>query len=127
MVSVAASFLWSLFMIAMMIIYTEFILKQNFFSPDINNIPLILSALIFGIAWGLFLGVMIKKESLQTAAIISSLLIMSGLSGLFSDGIRILIQRSFPLIFKFNPVSMTVSYTHLIHYQYSHLSFSINT
>ncbi len=106
MISVAASFLWSSFMISMMIIYTEFILKQNFFSPDINNIPLILSASIFGIAWGLFLGAIIRKESLQTAAIISSLLIMSGISGLFSDGIRILIQRSFPLIFKFNPVSM---------------------
>lgn len=106
MISVAASFLWSLFMIIVIIIYTTFILKQDFFSLDINNIPLILSAIFFGIAWGLFLGTVIKKESLQMTAIISSLLIMSGISGLFSDGIRIIIQRSFPLIPKFNPVSM---------------------
>ncbi len=106
MIGVAASFLWSLFMVAIMVIYAEFILKQHFFSPDISNIPLILSALLFGISWGLFLGILIKKESLQTAAIIGSLLIMSGISGLFSDGIRIIIQRVFPPLIKFNPVSI---------------------
>ncbi|NMA12904.1 MAG: ABC transporter permease [Chloroflexi bacterium] len=106
MISVAASFLWSLFLIAIIMIYTEVILKQNFFSMDFNNIPLVLSALIFGIAWGLFLGTLIEKESLQTAAIISSLLILSGLSGLFSNDIPLLIQRSFPLIIKLNPVSL---------------------
>ena len=105
MIGVAASFLWSLFMVAIMVIYAEFILKQHFFSPDISNIPLILSALLFGISWGLFLGILIKKESLQTAAIIGSLLIMSGISGLFSD-IRIIIQRVFPPLIKFNPVSI---------------------
>lgn len=106
MISVAASFLWSLFLIVIMIIYTVFVLKQNFFSPDINNIPLVLSALIFGIAWGLFLGTVVEKESLQTTAIISSLLIMSGVNGLFSNDIRLLIQRFFPLLIKLNPVSM---------------------
>jgi hypothetical protein len=86
-------------------VYVEFILKQHFFSPDVNNIPLILSALVFGISWGLFLGTVIKKESLQTTAIIGSLLIMSGISGMFSNDIRILIQRSFPSLIQFNPVS----------------------
>ena len=106
MISVAASLLWSLFLIVIIIIYTELILKQNFFSMDINNIPLVLSALTFGIAWGLFLGTIIEKESLQTTAIISSLLILSGLSGLFSDGIALLIQRHYPIILKLNPVSL---------------------
>lgn len=106
MISVAASLLWSIFLIVMIVIYTKFILKQDFFSPDINNIPLVLSALLFGIAWGLFLGTVIEKESLQTAAIISSLLIFSGLSGLFSNDIPLVIQRHFPLILKLNPVSL---------------------
>ncbi|NLL91169.1 MAG: ABC transporter permease [Ruminococcaceae bacterium] len=106
MLGVATSFLWSLFMVAITIAYSEFILKQHFFSPDANNIPLIMSAIIFGISWGLFLGTVIKKESSQTAAIISSLLIMSGISGMFSDGIRTLIQRTFPPILKINPVSL---------------------
>lgn len=106
MISVVSSFLWTLFMIAMMIVYTEFILKQHFFSRDLNNIPLIVSAIIFGISWGLFLGTLIEKESSQMAAIIASLLIMSGISGLYSNDIRILIQRIFPLILKVNPVSM---------------------
>jgi len=105
LISVAAGILWLLLMISTIIIYTAFILKQNFFSPDIKNIPLVLSALIFGIAWGLFLGTVIKKESLQTTAIIISLLLMSGLSGLFSHDIRLLIQRSFPLLLKMNPVA----------------------
>ncbi len=106
MVSVVAAFVWSVFMITVIVIYTTFILRQDFFSPDINNIPLIMAALIFGIAWGLFLGAIIKKESLQMTAIIGSLLVMSGLSGLFSNDIRILLQQSFPIIFKFNPVSL---------------------
>ncbi len=106
MISVAASFLWSLLMVVIMAIFTEVIFKQHFFSPDVNNIPLVISALIFGIAWGLFLGTVIKKGSLQTAAIISSLLIMAGVSGLFSDSIRLSIQRSVPLIPKLNPVSI---------------------
>ncbi len=107
MISVAASLLWSLFLILIIVIYTELILKQDFFAKDINNIPLVLSAILFGIAWGgLFLGVMIKKESMQTAATISSLLILSGLSGLFNNDIPLLIQRYFPLITKLNPVSL---------------------
>jgi ABC-2 type transport system permease protein len=106
MISVAASLLWSLFLILIIVIYTELILKQDFFAKDINNIPLVLSAILFGIAWGLFLGAMIKKESMQTAATISSLLILSGLSGLFNNDIPLLIQRYFPLITKLNPVSL---------------------
>lgn len=106
MISIAASLLWSLFLIGITIIYTRLILKQDFFSADINNIPVVLSTLTFGIAWGLFLGTVIEKESLQTAAIISSLLILSGLSGLFSNDIPLLIQRSFPLIIKLNPISL---------------------
>jgi len=106
MIGVVTSFLWSLCMIVLMILYSEFVLKQHFFSTDINNIPLILSALIFGISWGLFIGTVIEKESVQTAVLISSLLILSGISGLFSNGIRLLIQGSFPLLLKVNPVSM---------------------
>lgn len=106
MISIAASLLWSLFLIGITIIYTRLILKQDFFSADFNNIPVVLSTLTFGIAWGLFLGTVIEKESLQTAAIISSLLILSGLSGLFSNDIPLLIQRSFPLIIKLNPISL---------------------
>lgn len=106
MISVAASFIWSLFLIAIIVFYTELILKQDFFSMDINNIPLVLSALILGISLGLFLGTTIKKESLQSAAIISSLLILSGLSGLFSNDIPLMIQRSFPILVNLNPVSL---------------------
>ncbi len=106
MISVAASLLWSLFLILIIVIYTELILKQDFFAMDFKNVPLVLSAILFGIAWGLFLGVMIKKESMQTAATISSLLILSGLSGLFNNDIPLLIQRHFPLIIKLNPVSL---------------------
>ncbi len=105
MIGVAASFLWSLFLVALTVVYVEFVLKQHFFSPDVNNIPLIVSALVFGISWGLFLGTVIKKESLQTTALIGSLLIMAGISGMFSNDIRILLQRSFPSLIQFNPVS----------------------
>ena len=106
MISVVTSYLWSLFLVAVIVVYLEFILKQHFFSPDLNNIPLVLAALTFGIAWGLFLGTVIEKESLQTAATISSLLILSGISGLYSHGIRLIIKRSFPLLLKLNPVSL---------------------
>lgn len=106
MVSVISCFLWSIFMIVIMILYTEFALRQNFFSPDINNILIIFSAVFFGMAWGLFLGTVIEKESLQTTAIISSLLIMAGISGMFSDGIRIMLQRVSPSVVKFNPIAM---------------------
>jgi ABC-2 type transport system permease protein len=106
MISIVSSFLWSLFMVITLVIYSEFVLKQHFFSLDIKNIPILLAALIFGITWGLFIGTIIEKESTQQAALISSLLIMSGISGFFSNSIEILIQRVFPQIIKYNPVSM---------------------
>ncbi len=106
MISIVSSFLWSLFMVAILIIYCEFILKQHFFAFDINNVPLIIAALLFGITWGLFIGTIVEKDSSQQAILISSLLIMSGISGLFSNGIELMLQRIFPPIVKYNPVSM---------------------
>ncbi|OQC00984.1 MAG: hypothetical protein BWX78_00721 [Firmicutes bacterium ADurb.Bin099] len=106
LIGVTAGFIWTLLMLIIAIVYAELILKQHFFALDINNIPIIVSALIFGIAWGLFWGVIIKKESSQTAVLISSLLIMSGIGGLYSNDIRILIQRLSPLIIRLNPASI---------------------
>ena len=106
MISIVSSFLWSLFLIGVIIVYCEFILKQHFFALDINNVPLIMAALLFGITLGLFIGTVIEKDSSQQSILISSLLIMSGISGLFSNGIELLLQRIFPQIVKYNPVSM---------------------
>ena len=105
-VSVLTCFIWSVFMVGMMIFYTEFILKQNFFSMDLHNVPLILSAIVFGLSWGLFIGTFIAKESTKIAALIGSLLAMSSFSGLYSDSLRIQLQRMLPFINELNPINI---------------------
>lgn len=109
LVSVLSCFLWSVLMLILMLIHSELILKQNFFATDINNIPLLMSGIIFGISWGLFLGTFIARETTQIAAVIGTLLFMSGISGLFSSDLRIQIQRVMPIIGNLNPISILSS------------------
>lgn len=106
LISVITCTLWSIAVISIMIFYSEIILKQGFFTLDINNIPILIAATIFGISWGLFLGAFIKKEGHQIAAVIGSLLLMSTFSGLLSDVIRKQIQQLIPAIDKINPIGI---------------------
>lgn len=93
--------------ILILLFYLIVILKLDF-GHQIGLVLLTsLAGCIVGVAYGLFIGTVVKgKQSVKEGFMIASIMVMCFLGGLMYGNIRMLIERSFPLLNRINPAAL---------------------
>ena len=115
--SVLASYLTQLIGIALLFIFTIFILKVDYG----NNIPLIILLAIVGslagLSLGVFTGILLKtNEDTKTGIIISVTMLGCFLSGMMGITMKYIIDKNVPIINQLNPASMITDGFYSLYY-----------
>lgn len=115
--SVLASYIAQVIGIALLFIYTIFVLKVDYG----NNLPQIILLALVGCLAGLSLGVMISclvkaSENVKTGIIISITMLGCFLSGMMGITMKYIIDKNIPIINKLNPASMITDGFYSLYY-----------
>lgn len=115
--SVLASYITQLIGVAILFIYTIFVLKVDYG----NNLPLIivlaLSGCLAGLSLGIIVGTLLKaNEVIKTGIIISITMLGSFLSGMMGITMKYIIDKNVPIINKLNPASMITDGFYSLYY-----------
>lgn len=115
--SVLASYLTQLIGIALLLIYTIFVLKVDYGA----NIPLVILLSLVGSISGLTLGVAIgtslkTNENLKIGIIISVTMLGCFLSGMMGITMKYIIDKNIPLLNKINPANMITDGFYSLYY-----------
>ena len=115
--SVLASYLTQLIGIALLLIYTIFVLKVDYGA----NIPLVILLSLVGSISGLILGVAIgtslkTNENLKIGIIISVTMLGCFLSGMMGITMKYIIDKNIPLLNKINPANMLTDGFYSLYY-----------
>lgn len=115
--SVLASYITQLIGVAILFIYTIFVLKVDYG----NNLPLIivlaLSGCLAGLSLGIIVGTLLKaNEGIKTGIIISITMLGSFLSGMMGITMKYIIDKNVPIINKLNPASMITDGFYSLYY-----------
>lgn len=115
--SVLASYITQLIGVAILFVYTIFVLKVDYG----NNLPLIivlaLSGCLAGLSLGIIVGTLLKaNEGIKTGIIISITMLGSFLSGMMGITMKYIIDKNVPIINKLNPASMITDGFYSLYY-----------
>lgn len=115
--SVLASYITQIIGIAILFVYTIFVLKVDYGT----NLPLIVLLALTGCLAGLSLGIAVascikSNENVKTGIIISITMLGSFLSGMMGITMKYLIDKNVPIINKINPVSMITDGLYSLYY-----------
>lgn len=115
--SVLASYITQIIGIAILFVYTIFVLKVDYGT----NLPLIVLLALTGCLAGLSLGIAVatcikSNENVKTGIIISITMLGSFLSGMMGITMKYIIDKNVPIINKINPVSMITDGLYSLYY-----------
>lgn len=115
--SVLASYVIQLIGVALLFIYTIFVLKIDYG----NNIPLIILLAIIGSLAGLALGVFVSSifkmsENSKTGIIISIIMFWCFFAGMFGITMKYIIDKNIPIINQIDPASMITDGLYSLYY-----------
>lgn len=115
--SMLAGYITQLVGLALLFVYTIFVLKVNYG----NNLPLIilLGAVgsFAGLAMGLLIGTVLKAgEALKTGIMISITMLGCFLSGMMGITMKYIVDKNVPIINKINPASMITDGFYALYY-----------
>lgn len=115
--SVLASYIAQVIGIALLFIYTIFVLKVDYG----NNLPQIILLALVGCLAGLSLGVVVSclvksNENVKTGIIISITMLGCFLSGMMGITMKYIIDKNIPIINKLNPASMITDGFYSLYY-----------
>lgn len=115
--SVLASYVTQLVGLALLFIYTIFVLKVDYG----NNLPLIILLGIVGSLAGLSMGVTIgtilkTNENIKTGILISVTMLGCFLSGMMGITMKYLVDKNVPIVNKINPASMITDGFYSLYY-----------
>lgn len=115
--SVLASYITQLVGIALLFVYTVFVLKVDYG----DNLPLIillaLAGCFCGLSLGIAVGTLIKSnENLKTGIIISVTMLGCFLSGMMGITMKYVVDKNIPVINKLNPASMITDGLYSLYY-----------
>lgn len=125
--SILASFITQLIGLALLFIYTLFVLKVDYG----DNLPLVILLGVVGSFAGLTLGVMIStifksNENTKTGIIIAVTMLASVFSGMMGITMKYLIDKNVPLLNKINPASMITDGFYSLYYYDTYDRFIFN-
>ena len=115
--SVLASYIAQVIGVALLFIYTIFVLKVDYG----NNLPQIIILALVGCLAGLSLGVMVSclvkaNENVKTGIIISITMLGCFLSGMMGITMKYVVDKNVPIINKLNPASMITDGFYSLYY-----------
>lgn len=115
--SLFASYIVQVMGIALLFLYTIFVLKVDYG----NNLPLIILLALVGTLAGLALGVFVSamfkaNENTKTGIIISFTMVGSFLSGMMGITMKYIVDKNIPIINKLNPASMITDGFYSLYY-----------
>ena len=115
--SVLASYIAQVIGVALLFIYTIFVLKVDYG----NNLPQIILLALVGCLAGLSLGVMVSclvktNENVKTGIIISITMLGCFLSGMMGITMKYVVDKNVPIINKLNPASMITDGFYSLYY-----------
>lgn len=115
--SVLASYLTQLIGVALLLVFTIFILKIDYG----NNVPLIILLSLCGSLAGLSLGVLVgvlfkAHEGVKTGIVISITMLGCFLSGMMGITMKYVIDKNIPIINQLNPASMITDGFYALYY-----------
>ena len=115
--SLLASYIVQVIGIALLFLYTTFVLKVDYG----NNLPLIillaLVGTLAGLALGIFVSAMFKaNENTKTGIIISVTMLGCFLSGMMGITMKYIVDKNVPIINKLNPASMITDGFYSLYY-----------
>lgn len=115
--SVVASYLTQLIGIALLFIYTIFVLKVDYG----NNLPLIIALAMAGSLAGLTMGVAVAtvfktNENMKTGIILAVAMVGSFLSGMMGITMKYIIDKNIPILNKINPAGMITDGFYALYY-----------
>ena len=115
--SVLASYITQLVGIALLFVYTVFVLNVDYG----DNLPLIillaLAGCFCGLSLGIAVGTLIKSnENLKTGIIISVTMLGCFLSGMMGITMKYVVDKNIPVINKLNPASMITDGLYSLYY-----------
>ncbi|MGO1712028.1 MAG: ABC transporter permease [Senegalia sp. (in: firmicutes)] len=92
---------------AILLFFIEVILKLDLIKSMAYSALFILLGNLFGVSLGMLIGVSNKKSlNFKTMLAITSTLVLSALSGLFTVEIKILIEENLPILGQINPIAI---------------------
>ncbi len=115
--STIASYITQLIGVAILFVYTIFVLKVNYG----NNLPLIILLAMTGSLAGLSIGIIIataikSNENTKTGIIISITMLGCFLSGMMGITMKYIIDKNIPILNKINPASMITDGFYSLYY-----------
>lgn len=115
--AILASYVIELIGVSLLMLFTTFVLKVDFG----NNLPLIillsLVGTLAGLAFGLFISVIVKaNENTKVGIIIAISMALSILSGMTGVVLKYIIDKNIPIINKINPASMITDGFYSLYY-----------
>ncbi len=115
--SLIASYITQLIGVAILFVYTIFVLKVNYG----NNLPLIILLAMAGSLAGLSIGIIIatvikSNENTKTGIIISITMFGCFLSGMMGITMKYIIDKNIPILNKINPASMITDGFYSLYY-----------
>lgn len=115
--SILASYITQLIGIALLFIYTIFVLKVDYG----NNLPLIIALAMAGSLAGLTMGITIAtvfkaSENIKTGIIISITMLCSFLSGMMGITMKYIVDKNIPILNKINPANMITDGFYALYY-----------
>lgn len=115
--SVLASYITQLIGLALLFIYTVFVLKVDYG----NNLPLIiglgLAGSLAGLTIGIAIGTLLKtNDNVKTGIVISVTMLGCFLSGMMGITMKYIVDKNIPIVNKINPASMITDGFYSLYY-----------
>lgn len=115
--SVCASYITQLVGVALLFIYTIFVLKVDYGNNILKVILLSLVGSLTGLSMGLCVGVVIKKsEGVKIGILLAVTMVGSFLSGMMGGSLKYIIDKNIPIINYLNPASMITDGFYSLYY-----------
>ncbi len=115
--SLLASYIVQIIGIAILFMYTIFVLKVNYSSPIPYIILLALLGSLAGLSLGISIATLIKKdENTKTGILISITMLGCFLSGMMGITMKYIIDKNIPILNKINPANMITDGFYSLYY-----------
>ena len=115
--SLRASFIVQLIGLALLFLYTIFVLKVDYGDKFIYIIILSLLGSLSGLSFGVFISTMFKtNDNAKTGILIAGTMFMCFLSGMMGITMKYVIDSNIPLLNKINPAAMITDGFYSLYY-----------
>lgn len=118
--SLFASFIIQLIGLALLFMYTIFVLKVDYGNNILAVILLSLVGTLAGLSLGIATAVLVKKdENTKVGIMISTTMLGCVLSGMMGITMKYIVDKNMPIVNKLNPVNMITDGFYCLYYYYS--------